>query len=59
MTDVMPTSIVLVGLLGLLVLGFGLTRIVLLELRLHRAQALAVQVRVTSSGERPGFRAAA
>jgi hypothetical protein len=55
----MPTSVVLVGLLGLLVLGFGLARIVFLELRLHRTQAPAVQVRVAASGERPGFRAAA
>ena len=58
MWDVAPLSIVLVGLLGFLVLGFGLARITWLELRLHRAQRPATLV-VPAAAGLPGFRAAA
>ncbi len=57
MLDVVPSSILVVGLIGLLVVATGLVRIAVLELRLHRAQA-AVPAVVTPE-VLPGFRAAA
>jgi len=57
--DVVPSSIMLVGLLGLLVLGFGIARIAWLETRLHRAQRPAVTAPVAAPTSLPGFPAAA
>ncbi|GAB3655315.1 hypothetical protein GCM10027596_08180 [Nocardioides korecus] len=57
--DAVPSSIVLVGLLGLLVLGFGLARIAWLETRLRRAQRPAATAPVAAHSGLPGFPAAA
>ena len=57
--DAVPSSIVLVGLLGLLVLGFGLARIAWLETQVHRTQRQARTTPVAAPTAQPGFPAAA